>query len=299
MGITSRDYYRDDERGSGGPSWMSDTPSCRWIVFVTVAAFILQIVLTSPGRGFRRESLLEDWLILDPDAVFAGQIWRLLTYAFLHDRYSLWHLLMNMLVLWWFGGTIERMYGSREFLWFYLTAAVVSGLGFLALGLMLGAHNPALGASGAVMAVFMLYATYFPRQQIWIFGLIPVEIWLLVLIYIAVDLHPVLLQLGGENIQTGVANAAHLSGLFFGWLYRQNHWRLSAGFVSLTGGWRQRWRRMTAGRNLKVYRPEEPVGNIEEELDRILAKIHDHGSDSLTDRERATLTRASEQYKNR
>lgn len=301
MGINSRDYYRDDEsgRGSGGPTWMSDTPSCRWILFVTVAVFILQVVLTSPGRGFGQISVLEEWLSLDPDAVYAGQIWRVLTFAFLHDRTSLWHILMNMLVLWWFGSTLERMYGSREFLWFYLTAAAVSGVGFLVLAFVLNSHNSAIGASGATMAIFMLYATHFPRQKVWFLGLIPVEIWLLITIYVALDLHPVLLQLSGEPVQTGVAHAAHLSGLLFGWLYRQNRWQLSAGFNRLTSGWRLRWRRMTSGRNLKVFQPDEPVGDLEQEVDRILAKIHEHGSDSLTSRERSILTRASERYKNR
>jgi membrane associated rhomboid family serine protease len=297
MGITSRDYYREEHRG-GGPGWMSDTPTCRWIVVVTVVTYILQIVITEPNRGLR-DSLIDHWFALDPDAVLSGQVWRLLTYAFLHDRYSLWHLLMNMLVLWWFGSTLERMYGSREFLWFYLTAAVIAGLGFLGLGLVLGSHAPALGASGAVMAVFMLYATHFPRERIWIFGLIPIEIRWLVAFYIAADLHPVLLQLGGDDVGTGVAHTAHLSGLLFGWLYRVNRWRLENGVDLLTGGWRMRWRRMTAGRKLKVYRPEEPVGNLEDEVDRILAKIHNQGSESLTDRERAILTKASEQYKNR
>jgi membrane associated rhomboid family serine protease len=298
MGITSRDYYREEHRG-GGPGWMSDTPTCRWIVVVTVVTYILQAVIAEPGGGGRRISLIDEWFALDPDAVLSGQVWRVLTYAFLHDRYSLWHLLMNMLVLWWFGSTLERMYGSREFLWFYLTAAVISGLGFLGLGLVLGSHSPALGASGAVMAVFMLYATHFPRERIWFFGLIPIEIRWLVAFYIAADLHPVLLQLGGDNMATGVAHTAHLSGLLFGWLYRINGWRLENVVDLLTGGWRRRWRRMTTGRNLKVFRPEEPVGSLDDEVDRILAKIHNQGSESLTERERATLTKASERYKNR
>jgi len=296
MGITSRDYYREEHRG-GGPGWMSDAPSTRWIIVVTVITFVLQAVLGTP-RG-RFPSLIDEWFVLDPDAVLSGQVWRLLTYAFLHDRAGLLHIIMNMLILWWFGGTLERMYGSREFLWFYLTAAVVAGVGFLGLGLALGTQGPALGASGAVMAVFMLYATHFPRERLWIFGLIPVEIRFLIAFYVAADLYPVLLQLSGERFQTGIAHAAHLSGLAFGWLYRVNRWRLENSLDWLTGGWRLRWRRMTTGRKLKVYRPEEPVANLDAEVDRILAKIHDQGSESLTDRERAILTKASEKYKNR
>jgi membrane associated rhomboid family serine protease len=293
MGITSRDYYREESRG-GGPGWMSDTPTCRWIIAVTAVVFMLQVVIAD-ARG----SLIERWCVLDPHAVMSGQVWRLLSYAFLHDRGNLLHIIFNMLILWWFGSTLERMYGSREFLWFYLTAAVVAGLGFVGLGLALGTQGPALGASGGVMAVFMLYATHFPRQQVWIFGLIPVEIRFLIAFYVIADLLPVLQQLRGEQFQTGIAHAAHLGGLLFGWLYRVNHWRLENTFGFLTGGWGLRWRRMTTGRKLKVYQPEEPVGSLDDEVDRILAKIHDQGSESLTERERSILTKASEKYKNR
>src|SRR5205814_3645274 len=74
-----------------------------------------------------RVSILQEWLELDTKkVVFGGQVWRLLTHAFCHDRYGVFHIVFNMLFLYMFGCTLESMYGSREFLLFYLVGAVVA-----------------------------------------------------------------------------------------------------------------------------------------------------------------------------
>lgn len=92
--------------------------------------FLADQVVNSP-----RASVVQDWLELDTSKVKQGQIWRILTSAFCHDRSGLWHILFNMLGLIWFGITLEHMYGDREFLLFYLTAAILSGLAFVGLDL--------------------------------------------------------------------------------------------------------------------------------------------------------------------
>ena len=168
-------------------------------------------------------SVVEEWFELDPSKVVRqGQIWRLLTCAFCHDRFSVFHILFNMLFLYWFGRMLEPLYGSKEFLLFYLTAAVVSSICFVALCLFTRDYTPAIGASGAVMAVVVLYAIHHPRERIYVFMLVPIEIRWLVLIYVIFDLHPVLLALAGTPQNTGIANAAHLGGAAFGYLY----WRI-------------------------------------------------------------------------
>src|SRR5262249_37237068 len=117
-----------------------------------------------------RVSVVQDWFELDTrKVVYKGQVWRLLTHAFCHNRHEVWHIFFNMLFLYWFGCTIESMYGSREFLLFYLTAALIAALAFVGLDLWTGATAPGIGASGAVMAVTMLYAMHFPRETIYVF----------------------------------------------------------------------------------------------------------------------------------
>src|SRR5262245_35679361 len=76
----------------------------------------------------RNVSIVDEWLQLEARKITRGQVWRLLTYAFCHDRYGLWHILFNMLLLYWCAVTLESMLGPREFLLFYLAAAVFAGL---------------------------------------------------------------------------------------------------------------------------------------------------------------------------
>ena len=245
-------------------------------------------------------SIVQEWFELDPHKVVRqGQIWRLLTCAFCHDRFGVWHIVMNMLFFYWFGKMLEPLYGSREFLIFYLTAAVVSSLCFVGLALYTHDPTPAIGASGAVMAVIVLYAIHHPREKIYVFMMIPIEIRWLVLIYIVYDLHPVLLALAGTPMYTGIANAAHLGG---------------AALASSTGGAGCGWKtfgtaspaaadscgfgsRATCVSTARRKRNESNADALDALVDEILAKIHKHGESSLTERERRVLRTAADRYK--
>jgi membrane associated rhomboid family serine protease len=244
-----------------------------------------------------RVSIIQDWFELDTaKVVYGGQVWRLLTCAFCHERYALWHILLNMLCLYWFAGTLETMYGGREFLLFYLTAAVVASLAFVALDLYTGSRVPAIGASGAVMAVMMLYTWHFPRETIMFFWFIPIEMRVVMVFYLLVDLHPVLLALAGDRAFTGVAHAAHLGGLAFGFLYGHYQWRLEP-LAERLARWRPRRRprlRLVAMPDL----PPEPEADMER-VDMLLQKICDTGRSSLTAEELAVLQRASQRLKQR
>jgi membrane associated rhomboid family serine protease len=301
MGIYSRDYLREDRRGwSAGGFW--GTPGCKWIIVATVVVFVLQLVST---RGMqivigdqvfsRHVSPVTQALELDTTDVMHGQVWRLLTYAFCHDV-DIWHIAINMIVLWWAGTTLERMYGTREFVLFYLVAACVSGLAFLALAMITSGPSVAIGASGAVMAAFAVYAILFPRQEIYVFFVVPVQIRFLLLFYVVYDLFPVLNSLSGHEGHDRVAHAAHLGGLAFGFAYHRFGWRierLTANVPSLLK--KQAWVRP---RHVKVYRPpEEAPQNFDGKVDAILDKIHSQGEASLTEQERETLRKASERYK--
>ncbi len=298
MGLANRDYFRDEERrygGGGTGEFLADTPTVRLMIVLTIAAFFLQLLITSPSGGHApgfRESLVDEWCGLRVEDVLHGQVWRLVTYAFLHDRSGIWHLVLNMLMVWWLGSTLERMYGSREFLWFYLTSACFGGIAHCLWGLAFPG-GMVIGASGVVMAILMLYAIHYPRQQIWIMGLVPIEMRLLVAIYILVDLHPVLLALGGDHMLTGIAHIVHLAGLLYGWLYYHYNIRWEHFGDNLTF----RWKAFRARRRFKVVRAEPEPDDIETEVDRILAKISEQGTGSLTPREQATLAKASEVYK--
>ena len=178
----------------------------------------------------KRTSVVQNWLQMETPKVFSGQVWRLVTCAFCHDRMNLLHILFNMLFLWWFGPKLESMYGSKEFLVFYLTAAVVASISYIALDLVTGDPVPMVGASGAIMAVVTLFAMHYPSTVIYVMFVLPVEIRWIVLGYAIFDLHPVLLALSGEEGFDNVAHAAHLGGLALGYLYGKKGFRLPIHF---------------------------------------------------------------------
>jgi membrane associated rhomboid family serine protease len=246
-----------------------------------------------------RVSVLQEWFELDTKkVVWSGQMWRLLTHAFCHDRYGVWHILINMLLLYWFGGTLESMYGSREFILFYLTAAIVAGLAFVGLDLYTGSSVPGIGASGAVMGVMMLYTMHFPYETIRIFWIFPVEMRWVMLLYAIWDLHPVLLTLSGDHFFTGIAHAAHLGGLAFGFLYARYQWRLEPlldRVPSLRWKPKKRPRLRLAPETVPESEPQADA----ERVDQLLAKIFQSGQASLTDEERTILQKASERIKKR
>lgn len=327
MGSSNRDYMQDGYE-TRQRSWGDDVPTTKWLVIITVVVFVLQLILTHevdlPGpdgpivlqadgliktvgrhvvepvqrRRFVSEtSYIEEWFNLDAQKVLHGQIWRLVTYAFCNSNPI--GLVFNMLILWCFGSVLERMYGSRELLWFYLASAAVCGLVFTAFGMRLYLPAAFMGSGSCVMAVFCLYATHFPYQQILVFWVFPMQIRVALMIYIFLDLWTIVSAYKGRTGWETVAYTSEIWGIAFAYLYRRFNWRLSEFGDLLDFRRLQRsFRRASTARTLKVFHPEPPT-NLEEQVDAILAKIHEHGSESLTERERAILQKASEQAKNR
>ncbi|MBX3436786.1 MAG: rhomboid family intramembrane serine protease [Planctomycetaceae bacterium] len=304
MGIESREYLRG---GSGPRAFSGGGDVVTKIIIANVVIMVLQLIWTRPlvvETEFGRvavpgatESVVQSWLQLEGDDIFRRfQLWRLITYAFCHDRHSVFHILINMYVLYLVGRRLESVYGSREFLLFYLTAAVVSGLAFLLMELTFDPGVPVIGASGAVAAAFIAYAMRYPDEVWRLFGLVPVQVKWLCGLYLVFDLYPVLQQIGGVRGNSGVAHAAHLGGYLFGFLYERNHWQLS-GLVSW---WRMpTWKLPRRRSHLRVYQPEEEFQNLDSQVDELLQKVHEHGEASLTEKERAILSEASRRYRNR
>jgi membrane associated rhomboid family serine protease len=302
MGIYDREYYRRE-----GPSLLSTFSGrgqmCKWLIGINVAVFLIQLVTKQDMPGLRGPGAFTNALLLDTDAVLHGQVWRLLTYAFLHDP-SVWqHIVFNMWFLWMFGTDIEDLYGPREFLVVYLTAAIIGGLAFLFTNLAPGvAGGVCLGASGAVTAVMVLCALHYPRKVILLFFFLPLPIWLFVGFNVIQD---AFIFVSREKSQ--VAVAVHLGGALFAFTYYKRQWRLSTPVARM-----QQWLKQRNRPALRVYREEthEPVHvsapsvseaeeHLEAKLDRVLEKVARHGQSSLTEGERQVLMRASEIYRKR
>jgi membrane associated rhomboid family serine protease len=301
MGIYDRDYYRE------GPSYLESLiPSglvCKWLIAINVLVFIAQLVTETRGDV----SWITEALWLDPQAVLSGQVWRLLSYAFLHGGF--WHIFFNMLFLWFFGSDLEVLYGRREFIAFYLISALLGGLFYEGWALAGGYHAPCLGASGAVTALLVLCACHFPNRVIYLMFMIPVPLWLLAVFNVAQDSFRLFSGTGGP-----VAVVVHLAGAGFAYAYYRFQFRLTDTF----SGWVGRFKRPRTRPRLRLFRPEdadareEPVSvaavvpespgvdeHLEAKLDAVLEKLARAGKESLTDTERQILMRASEIYKRR
>jgi membrane associated rhomboid family serine protease len=305
MGIYDRDYYRRE-----GPSYLDSFTlrgqATKWIIVATGFIFVLQIltrVQRAPGLWF--PGFITTTFSLDPELVLHGEVWRLVTYAFLHSDgggSNFWmHIVFNMWMLWLFGGYIEDIYGRWEFLTFYLTAALVGGLAYMAEYLVGIRAGVCIGASGAVTASMVLCAFYHPRLTILLFFVIPVPIWVLAIFQVAQD------ALGFLSAQPGTAFSVHLGGAAFGALYFQSKIR-----ILKIGDWFRGLKLGRARARLRVYAPQEesrePVPvlsgpeideQLEAKLDAVLEKVAQQGKESLSESERQILMRASEIYKRR
>jgi membrane associated rhomboid family serine protease len=150
--------------------------------------------------------------------------WQLVTYSFLHA--GVWHLFFNMFALYMFGSEIERLFGQRWYLSFYLVCVVTAAIAQLAVAAVTNAPAyPTVGASGGVFGLLMAFGMYFPRRTIMLlFPPIPMPAWLFVTLYGALELY-----LGVTGTAAGVAHFAHLGGMVGGYLmirYRRGgRWR--------------------------------------------------------------------------
>ncbi|MCS6895524.1 MAG: rhomboid family intramembrane serine protease [Bacteroidia bacterium] len=144
-------------------------------------------------------------------------VWQLVTYFFTHS--SFWHILANMLALWSLGGPVEAVMGPRNFLIFYLSVGIASGL---ALAFLDPSPVPVVGASTSVSGVLLAYAYFFPRSQLVIFPFpIPISArWLL----ITFGIISLVAFLWSPNLG-GISHFGHLCGLIFGWMYLRWVWR--------------------------------------------------------------------------
>ena len=290
-------------------------PALRTIITINVVVWVLMQFLNLWSAGL---AFVQSHFALHP--VFPDILlepWQLVTYSFMHA--GLFHIGINMLLLFWVGREFERMHGSQQFWTVYLTTAVGGALICLLLspiapsiagGMAGGRSIPVLGASGSVLGVLTTVAILYPYKQIRLlfFGIVPL-LWVVVG-FLMIDS---LMALS----TSGRAVAAHWGGALTGFLYAKNQqgalstWpvigsflggsrsrRSSPGLLTRLKGWFQ-----SSDTQDDPSPPQRPTGSDgapsrspdrTEEVDRILDKISEKGYDSLSDEEKRTLYEASE-----
>ena len=211
--------------------------------------------------------------------------WTLVTYMFLHGGFG--HILFNMLMLFFFGPRLEERLGSRTFIWFYLACGVGGAVLSFATP-----YSTIVGASGAIFGVVVGFARYWPREEIYIWGVLPIQARVLAIFMVVSSL-----VAGFAGSGDGIAHFAHLGGLVAGWIFLR--------------AWERRRQRRVVKRpapprkvsivvDLEALErwkaiPRERLHEINrEEVDKLLRKAHQSGAGSLMTNERAFLDRMSE-----
>ncbi len=193
-------------------------PVTRALVIANVALFLLEQVW---GKFLLLHFAL--WPLASP--YFAP--WQLISYAFLHDPTTLWHVLLNMFALFMFGRTLESYWGGRRFFLYYLVCAFAAGLTQLVATHFSPEGGFTVGASGGVFGVLLAFAWYFPRQKLLVLPIpVPMPAWFVVTAYAVLELF-----FGVTGRWAGVAHFAHLGGMLGGILCIL-YWRARGRFSS-------------------------------------------------------------------
>jgi len=299
MGIYDRDYYRGDA-DSSTPGMMRAARAMSMtnkLVVANVVVYILCWLAGNSNPQLNRE--IYDALSIDSSFfTHPWEIWRLITAGFMHaaawgphTNSGVMHIAFNMFGLWMFGRFVEQRYGAKEFLRFYLLAIIVSSLIFAVSYYFLALPEGvpvvrAVGASGGVVAVVILYCFLYPKTKLLMMMIIPVDAWVVGLMYVGYDIFLAVRSTTGES--TGIAWQAHLGGAAFAALYFKLGWKFS-------GQGRAKRKPKT---KLKIHKPVTDELSADEQLiargEKILEQVHQRGESSLSARQRQTLQRYSE-----
>ncbi|MCP4548313.1 MAG: rhomboid family intramembrane serine protease [bacterium] len=240
-------YYRPGGQGRSMAPWTIR------LIAINLVIFVLMLILRRTVGG----TLFVNELILTPGKVFRGHIWQLVTYMFLHDPRSLYHIGMNMFVLWMFGREVEYNLGSASFLKIYFASGVIAGLCSLPM------MHPVLGASGAVLGILGVYGQLFPDRTVLLFFIIPIKMRYMIWLIAIGDLFGAIV--GGGN----VAHFAHIGGLF-------------AGIIIMRTGLYKRGLDLT---EMRRKREIDRQRRVKERVNEILDKVNREGIGSLSRQE--------------
>lgn len=283
--------YNDSFSHSVKRGYLGLPVAIRAIISINVVVFLFQVFLgmLSP---YYSDALVKALALYPEWHTTLFQPWRLVTYMFLHGGF--FHILFNMLWLWWMGRAVEQTLGPRTFTVIYLAAGIGGALIDVIIAQFLGI-NYVIGASGAVFGIMVAFAMLYPTMPIMLFLLPPIEARYVVAGLIALNL---LLLNGGD----GVAHVVHLGGAGVGYLlmkaqnrgYELSRWMLpfEQFWYRLKGAYQKQKNSSRSKKNSNMYSVSD-VEIIDEsdqsELDEILEKISKKGYDGLTKEEKKKL----------
>lgn len=315
MGLYDRDYGRSErtawDRIESPRSMTITLIIINVVVWFVQMLFITDMIDPATGQAMRHPvtgelaeyNQLIDWGSVSGDTLIRPWLWwQLLSYGFLHDDGSVFHLLFNMVGLFFFGRIMERKLGQHEFLRFYLLSILAGGLvgavfDFVAMQTTGSGPTMTIGASGGVVATVILFACHYPNQEIYLMAVLPIKAWIAATFFVLSDLAGALGIMQGMGQPSNTAFTVHLAGAAFAGAYFYQKWNFSFLDFSALTELPDRLRKRARMTKLKIHDPDKKMAREADEADRILAKIHEQGEASLTGSERKILQRYSKRQR--
>lgn len=265
-------YQFQSEQGnlSFKPKYFTD--AIKILIIINVGLFLLRFVAKS-------QIDLAGIFGLSPNTVWP-MIWQPITYMFIHG--DLFHVLINMFVLWMFGSEMESIWGRTQFLRYYFLTGVGSGLVWLLFNTG-QSYSVLIGASGAIYGILIAYGMMFPNRTVYLYFMIPIKVKWFVVFLGAVAF------LSSFNNNTNISHLTHLSGMVIGFVYLRYYWH---------------WKdfRFSVHKQIEEFRSsisskrDQKKIEMQNEVDQLLDKINETGYDNLTEEEKDLLYRASKDF---
>lgn len=312
MGLADRDYHRMPPEMARPPSRLAGAPVVKWLMIINVAVYYVDMLFF--GWGLALSGHLSMGLALEN-----YQVWRLITFQFLHADGM--HLLMNMIGLFFFGHFAEQWWGSRKFLFYYLATGVAGAALYIVLfyagwfgnlpadatgaggfsgllpeylygterenNIIPAAYIPMVGASAGIFGILACVAIIAPNLRVLLFFFIPMRMRTFAMLALAISCVVIVF-----NLNNAGGEAGHLGGAILGFILMKCPHLLN--FIGEKGRGRRRTVDAQVVREKKL-RPRVTIDLEDTEIDRILDKVNRDGLQSLTDEERDVLRRIAEQ----
>ncbi|MFQ6604748.1 MAG: rhomboid family intramembrane serine protease [Fidelibacterota bacterium] len=245
------------------------TNAIKILIGINVVMFILKVI----SAGYVDFS---GALGLSPRTIWP-MIWQPITYMFIHG--DIWHIGINMLVLWMFGSELEMIWGKIQFLRYYFVCGIGSGLVWTVFNIG-GPYAVLIGASGAIYGILMAYGMLFPNRIVYLYFLIPIRVKWLVLILGAAAF------VSSFNSVSSISHMTHLSGMIIGYIYLKKDFHLTRLGIKAR-------QKIVEYKTLRQEKRIQHIRTVQKEMNRYLDKINEVGFENLTDQEKQRLKEAS------
>jgi membrane associated rhomboid family serine protease len=296
MGTADRDYFRDEEARYTAGGRPPLPPVTKFLLIANLVIFVIDFFnregqqefgIINREFCFRIETAFKEW-----------RLWELITFQFLH--HGILHIAFNCVGLFFFGPWVERWWGTRRFIAFYLLCGVAGALFFTLLtlagilpdrGLLPAVYTPLVGASAGIYGLMIGTAVLAPNAMVSLL-FPPVTLTMRVFAWWVIGLAVAMIigdnLLGWSFFQNSGGEAGHLGGAILGFVLMRFPFLLGKGVSSKIIRPKE-FRRKSAPK----LRPRSEIEVSSSEVDRILDKISREGIQSLNEREHEILQKAS------